>query len=93
MSPVPALGLASAQKLPYGVSEYDIAGGLMQTPLEVVRCPTVDLDAPATAEIVIEGTIDPARLEPEGPFGEASGYTGPRTMSPSLEVTAISRRD
>ncbi|MBO0829726.1 MAG: UbiD family decarboxylase [Streptosporangiales bacterium] len=89
---VPALGLASAQKVPYGVSEYAITGGLMGEPLEVVRCETVDVDVPASAEIVIEGTIDPARLEPEGPFGEASGYLGPRTSSPVLEVSAITHR-
>ena len=89
---VPALGLASVQKLPYGVSEYGIAGGLMGQPLEVVPAETVDLDVPAHAEVVIEGTIDPTHLEPEGPFGEASGFMGPRTMSPSVEVTAITHR-
>ena len=89
---VPALGLASVQKVPYGVSELSIAGGLMGRPLDVVRCETVDLEVPATAELVIEGVIDPGRLEPEGPFGEASGYMGPRTLSPTLEITAITHR-
>jgi 4-hydroxy-3-polyprenylbenzoate decarboxylase len=89
---VPAVGLASVQKVPYGVSEYGVAGGLMGRPLEVVPCQTVDLSVVAHAEIVIEGRIDPCRLEPEGPFGEASGYMGPRTSSPVLEVTAITHR-
>ncbi|MGP4110597.1 UbiD family decarboxylase [Streptomyces sp. 4N509B] len=89
---VPAVGLASVQKLPYGTSEYEVAGGLMGRPLEVVRCETVDLTVPATAELVIEGTIDPRALAPEGPFGEASGYLGPRTHSPELRVTAITHR-
>ena len=60
---------------------------LMGRPLEVVRCETVDLEVPATAELVIEGVIDPNALEQEGPFGEASGFMGPRTISPWLEVT------
>lgn len=89
---VPAVGLGAVQKLPYGVSELTVAGGLMGRPLEVVQCESVDLLVPATAELVIEGTIDPTNLEPEGPFGEASGYMGPRTASPSLEVTAITHR-
>lgn len=89
---VPALALASVQKVPYGMSEYSVAGGLMGRPLDVVRALTVDLDVPARAELVIEGRIDPDHLEPEGPFGEASGYMGPRTMSPVLEVTAITHR-
>lgn len=89
---VPVLGAASAQKVPYGVSEYGIAGGLMERGLEVVTARTVDVEVPAGAEVVIEGTIDPTHLEPEGPFGEASGYLGPRTMSPVLEVSAITHR-
>jgi UbiD family decarboxylase len=89
---LPALGLASVQKVPYGVSELTIAGGLMGRALEMVRCETVDLEVPAHAELVIEGHVDPTNLEPEGPFGEASGYMGPRTHSPSVEVTAITHR-
>jgi UbiD family decarboxylase len=89
---VPAVGLASVQKVPFGMSEYSVAGGLMGRALEVVQCETVDLQVPATAEIVLEGVIDPAHLEPEGPFGEASGYMGPRTLSPVLELGAITHR-
>ena len=92
MGAVPAVGLASVQKVPYGVSEYAVAGGLMGRPLEVVQCETVDLQVPATAEIILEGLIYPEQLEPEGPFGEASGYMGPRTHSPVLELTAITHR-
>jgi len=89
---VPAVGLASVQKVPYGVSEYAVAGGLMGAPLEVVRCETVDIDVPAHAELVIEGEIDPDHVEPEGPFGEASGYMGTSTWSPVLHVTCITHR-
>jgi 4-hydroxy-3-polyprenylbenzoate decarboxylase len=90
---VPAVGFASAQKIPFGVSEYAVAGGLMGRPLEVVRCETVDLEVPAHAEIVIEGEVDPEQLEPEGPFGEASGYMGPGTISPTLQVRCITHRE
>lgn len=89
---VPAVGLASVQKVPYGMSEYAVAGGLMGAPLDVVRCETVDIDVPAHAELVFEGEIDPDRVEPEGPFGEASGYMGPGTWSPVLHVTCITHR-
>lgn len=89
---VPAVGLASVQKVPYGTSEYAVAGGLMGRALEVVACETVGLLVPASAEIILEGVIHPERLEPEGPFGEASGYMGPRTMSPVVELTAITHR-
>jgi 4-hydroxy-3-polyprenylbenzoate decarboxylase len=88
----PAVALSSVQKVAYGVNELAIAGGLMGRPLEVVQCETVDLQVPATAELVIEGVIDPAALEREGPFGEASGFMGPRTISPYLEVTGVTHR-
>lgn len=89
---VPAVGFAGAQKIPFGVSEYAVAGGLMGRPLEVVRCETVDLEVPAHAEIVLEGEIDPDHLEPEGPFGEASGYMGPTTSSPVFRIRCITHR-
>jgi 4-hydroxy-3-polyprenylbenzoate decarboxylase len=89
---VPAVALSSVQKVAYGVNELAIAGGLMGRPLEVVRCETVDLHVPASAELIIEGSIDPTKLELEGPFGEASGFMGPRTISPYLDVTAITHR-
>jgi 4-hydroxy-3-polyprenylbenzoate decarboxylase len=89
---VPALALSAVQKVAYGVSELDVAGGLIGQPMDVVPCETVDLVVPATAELVIEGVIDPNDLELEGPFGEASGYMGPQTMSPTLHVTAITHR-
>jgi len=60
---------------PFGVGEYDIAGAIQQEPLEVVKCETIDLEVPATTEIVLEGELllDPATFLPEGPFGEYPG--------------------
>lgn len=89
---VPAVGLAGAQKVPYTVDEYAVAGGLMGRPLETVGCETADIEVPAHAEVVIEGEIDPDVVEPEGPYGEASGFVGARTWSPILHVTCITHR-
>ena len=88
----PALQLAAVSKVPYGVDEYGIAGALNGAPIEVVQAETVDCLVPAHAEIVIEGRIRTDVLEPEAPFGEASGYLGPRKMEKFLEVTAITYR-
>ena len=60
--------------------------------MEVVRCKTIDLLGPASPEIIIEGTIPTDTIEPEGPFGEYTGYMGHRTISPFLEVTCITHR-
>ena len=88
----PALLLAGASKVPYGVDEYGLAGALNGAPIEVVEAETFDCMVPATAEIVIEGTIRTDVLEPEAPFGEASGYIGPRKMEKVFDVTAITHR-
>jgi UbiD family decarboxylase len=79
-------------KIPYDFDEYRLAGGWRAKPVEVVQAKSVDLLVPATAEIIIEGTIPTDVVEPEGPFGEYPGYMGHRTVSPFLEVTCITQR-
>jgi 4-hydroxy-3-polyprenylbenzoate decarboxylase len=88
----PALLLAAVSKVPYGVDEYGLAGALNGAPIDVVMAETVDCLVPAFAEIVIEGEIRTDILEPEAPFGEASGYLGPRKMEKVFEVRAITHR-
>ncbi len=78
--------------MPYGVDEYGLAGALNGAPIEVTEAETVDCLVPAAAEIVIEGQIRTDVLEPEAPFGEASGYLGPRKMEKVLDIRAISHR-
>jgi 4-hydroxy-3-polyprenylbenzoate decarboxylase len=89
----PALLLAAASKVPYGVDEYGVAGALNGAPIAVVDAETVDCHVPAAAEIVLEGRIRTDMLEPEAPFGEASGYLGPRKMEKVFEVRAVTYRD
>ena len=65
------------------VDELDMAGALLGEPLEMVQCRTIDLEVPATAEIVLEGRIVPEITAPDGPFGEYHGYYDRPTGSPS----------
>jgi 4-hydroxy-3-polyprenylbenzoate decarboxylase/2,5-furandicarboxylate decarboxylase 1 len=88
----PVLLYASQAKVPHGVDELGIAGGILGRPVETVRCKTVDLEVPADSEIVIEGRILPGERALEGPFGEFSGYYGPAEHNPVIEVTAITHR-
>jgi len=75
--------------------EYDLAGALRQEPLELVRCETSDIEVPASAEIVVEGTIspDPSTYEVEGPFGEGSGFYGEARKRPVVAVSCITHRN
>ncbi|MBI3079129.1 MAG: UbiD family decarboxylase [Deltaproteobacteria bacterium] len=85
----PVVSMVAAAKFPPDTDEFAIAGGLRGAPLELVKCETVDLEVPATAEIVIEGTADLEHLEPEAPFGEYMGYMSPQRLNPVLRVTAV----
>ncbi|OGP25042.1 MAG: hypothetical protein A2038_02620 [Deltaproteobacteria bacterium GWA2_57_13] len=70
----PLLFMASAFEVPYGVSEYDFAGGLKGEPVKLLRLGQSGLPVPASAEIAIEGECYPTERKPEGPLGEWTGY-------------------
>lgn len=64
--------------------------GYVGEPVEVVRCETVDLLVPASAEIVIEGFISQDETALEGPMGEYTGYYEPESLPKSIfHVTAL----
>jgi len=70
----PAVLLGSQMYLGLGDDEYDVVGGLLGEPLQLVRCLTVPLEVPAGAEIVLEGVIDADDLVTEGPVSEFHGF-------------------
>jgi UbiD family decarboxylase len=88
----PVVSYTAVQRMPIEVDEFAVAGGLAGAPIRMVRCKTVDLEVPADAEVVVEGFLRTDYLEPEGPFGESHGFVNPRSMSPVIEVTAITHR-
>ena len=76
----------------YGEDEFAIAGGIRGEAVELVRCETVDLEVPATAEIVIEGEVLTDYTEPEGPFGEFTGHMAGGRDGPVFKVKCITHR-
>lgn len=88
----PVVGLTAVTPFPYGIDELEMAGGIRGEPLEVVRCLTVDLEVPATAEIVVEGKIPCRGREAEGPFGEYAGYMGSGGNHPFIEISCLTHR-
>src|SRR5437667_908986 len=88
----PPVAYTAPARVPFSVSELDIAGGLAGAPIEVVRCKTNDLLVPANAEIAIEGEISTEFLEPEAPFGESTGYIAEKLLNPYFEVKCSTHR-
>ena len=83
---------AGTRFVPLGLDEYEIAGALLEKPLDLVKGETIDLEVPAGAELVIEGEILAHVREDEGPFGEYTGYASGRSTRNVLKVKAITHR-
>jgi len=92
----PIVPFIASSPIPAGVCEYDVMGAFRGAPMELVRCETCDLEVPATAEIVFEGSIsaDPTTFELEGPFAEYTGYIGNvPTRRHVIRVSCITHRN
>ncbi len=85
--------VAGAAGLPYGTDELAVAGGLMNRPVEVVKCRTVDLEVPANAEIVLEGRIRPGARVKDGPYMDYAGIPSVNPRAYLFELTAILHRE
>ncbi|WP_158736496.1 UbiD family decarboxylase [Alteribacillus sp. YIM 98480] len=92
----PIMDFLAGSPIPAGVCEYDVLGAYREEPVPLVKCKTVDLEVPASAELVVEGHIstDPSAKVLEGPFGEFTGYVSDiPTLREYIQVSAITHRD
>jgi len=89
----PLVSMGSLAYPPAEVGKFEVVGGLLGEPLEIAPCLTSDLHVPAAAEIVIEGEILPGVREPEGPFGEFTGYFSRRSTEHVFVAKAIATRE
>lgn len=77
---------------PPEVEEFIIAGFLRQKPVELVKCETVNLEVPASSEIVLEGYVKLDELRTEGPFGDHTGFYSLEDEYPVFHVTCVTHR-
>src|SRR5215471_11123169 len=88
----PATMYSAILPLPPDLDEMMIAGFLRQSPVEMVKCQTSDLEVPANAEIVLEGYVELGELRTEGPFGDHTGFYSLADEYPVFHVTCITQR-
>ena len=88
----PATTFSAIVPAPPEVEEFMIAGFLRGKPVEIVKCETVDLEVPATAEIVLEGYVELGELRAEGPFGDHTGFYTMTDEYPVFHLTCITHR-
>ncbi len=92
IGPDPAMTYAATAPLPDDVDEVLFAGFLRDAPVELVKCKTVDLEVPASSQIVLEGYVKPGERRIEGPFGDHTGYYSLADEYPVFHVTCMSMR-
>jgi 4-hydroxy-3-polyprenylbenzoate decarboxylase len=88
----PVVTFASIVPAPPEIEEYLVAGFLRGAPVDLVKCETVDLEVPASSEIVLEGYINLDELRLEGPFGDHTGFYSLEDLYPVFHVTCITQR-
>ncbi len=89
----PVLSFMATAPLPPHTDQCLLGGLLRGAPIDLVKCRTIDVEVPASAEIIIEGFIDTTEpWESEGPFGDRTGFYGLADQFPLYHVTAITQR-
>jgi UbiD family decarboxylase len=88
----PAILLAAASPLPFGVSEFHVANALLGNKMRLTRCENVDAYAPADAEIVLEGIMSVEKETLEGPLTDVTGTYDIKRSQPVIELVGIMRR-
>ncbi len=88
----PATILSAVTPVPDSLSEYQFAGLLRGAKTELVKCLGSDLQVPASAEIVLEGFIDPNETALEGPYGDHTGYYNEQAAFPVFTIERITMR-
>jgi 4-hydroxy-3-polyprenylbenzoate decarboxylase len=89
----PVLMMVGSQRYAADESELDVAGGLMNAPVELTDGEFANVPIPARAEMVIEGLVHPGDVETEGPLGEFHGfYSGAPSRKPVIEIKTLRMR-
>jgi 4-hydroxy-3-polyprenylbenzoate decarboxylase len=83
---------AASAPLPPAIDEFLFSGFLRGQGVELVRCKTVSLEVPASAEIVLEGYVDLDDQRIEGPFGDHTGYYSPAEPYPTFHLNRMTTR-
>ena len=89
----PATILSAVTPIPDSLSEYAFAGLLRGQRTQLVQCFGSELHVPASAEIVLEGYLEPGVDAPEGPFGDHTGYYNEVQSFPVFTVERMTHRE
>jgi len=92
LGPEPVLSYCATAPMPEGMDELLLGGLLARRRIDMVKCVTVDLEVPASSQIVLEGYVEPGERRREGPFGDHTGFYSQPDDYPVFHVTCVTRR-
>jgi 4-hydroxy-3-polyprenylbenzoate decarboxylase len=92
LGPEPVLPYCATAPMPEGLDELLLAGFLSHRRIEMVKCVTVNLEVPASSQIVLEGYVEPGERRREGPFGDHTGLYSQPDDFPVFHLTCITQR-
>ncbi len=89
----PAILLSAVMPAPENVSELALAGIVSGQRVDMAPCVHIPLHAPASAEILLEGTVSATETALEGPFGDHTGYYNAPEHFPVFTLKGMRIRD
>lgn len=89
----PAILLSAVMPAPEAVSELALAGIVSGRRVDMAPCAHIPLHVPASAEIVLEGSVSATETAPEGPFGDHTGYYNAPEQYPVFTLKSMRIRD
>ena len=89
----PATMISAVMPAPEGVSELALAGMINGRRSPLAPCASIPLHVPASAEIVLEGSVSLRETALEGPFGDHTGYYNSPAHYPVFTLKRMSVRD
>jgi 4-hydroxy-3-polyprenylbenzoate decarboxylase len=92
IGPAPVLTYCATAPMPEGLDELLLGGFLSRRRIEVVKCVSVDLEVPASAQLVLEGYVEPGERRREGPFGDHTGFYSQPDDYPVFHLTCVTHR-
>lgn len=78
--------------MPHGMFELLLYGFVRNKNAQLVKSITNDIYIPRDVDVVIEGFVDPEKMEIEGPFGDHTGYYTLKEPFPVMEVETITMK-
>jgi UbiD family decarboxylase len=84
-----AVMIAASAACPFGIDEYDLAGGLENQAIQLVKCRSIQHEVPADSEIVIEGIIKPGVRVQDGPYFDYAGKPSTNKNAFLFEATRL----